>query len=485
MALTRNRLRALSAATLLAAWAWAAAPALAGDCGCPGACDGGCQPACDCAPSCDHGPGCDCAPACDGCEHGCDGCCDKGCNKGCCLTGIFDSCLSGGCDECGGCGCDECGGGCKDDGCCCGFEFSGFIRQSYTWNPDNPQVFPFNGPVTFTDRANEYQMNQLYLIGERAFDEDYCGLQWGGRVDMLYGTDARFTTALGLDDAIISDARSRFYKMAFPQIYAQFGTNDLSVKIGHFYTIIGYEVVPARDNFFVTQSYLMQYAEPFTHTGALASYKMNDQLTVHGGVTRGWDNFEDQNDDYDFLGGVTWSMDDNTSLAFALTTGPQDEAGENTRNVYSVVYVSKFGNCCDPEWTYIFQWDQGWEENTGLNGGDADWYGFSNYLFYQICCDWQVGIRQTWFKDEDGIRVVGLGIPRGIPLAGVPSEWNNISLGAIYTANEHVMVRTEGRWDWADPLVATPPAGIPGHGPFDDFLDRSQFLLATDLIIQW
>lgn len=99
--------------------------------------------------------------------------------------------------------------------------------------------------------------------------------------------------------------------------------------------------------------------------------------------------------------------------------------------------------------------------------------------------DWQVGIRQTWFKDEDGTRVVGLGIPRGIPLAGVPSEWNNISLGAIYTANEHVMVRTEGRWDWQDPLVATPPAGIPGHGAFDDFLDRSQFLLATDLIIQW
>jgi hypothetical protein len=273
--------------------------------------------------------------------------------------------------------------------------------------------------------------------------------------------------------------------MAFPQLYAQFGTNDLSVKVGHFYTIIGYEVVPAKDNFFVTQSYLMQYAEPFTHTGALASYKASDDLTLHGGVTRGWDNWEDVNDDYDFLGGVTWTMDDYSSLAFAITTGPQDPAGVNDRTMYSAVYVSKFGDCCDPEWTYIFQWDQGFEDNTGLGGGDADWYGFSNYLLYQICCDWQVGIRQTWFKDEDGTRVVGLGIPRGIPLAGVPAEWNAISLGAIYTANEHVKFRSEARWDWADPLVAVPPEGVPGHGPFDDFLKQDQFIWANDLVIQW
>lgn len=479
MALTRNRLRALSAATLLAAWAWAAAPAMAGDCGCPGACDGGCQPACG------HGPGCDCAPACDGCEHGCDGCCEKSCNKGCCLSGIFDSCLSGGCDECGGGGCDECGGGCKDTSCCMGFEFSGWLTQSYTWNPDNPQIFPFNGPVTFTDRANEYQMNQLYLVFERALDDETCGWQWGGRADVLYGTDARFTFATGLDDEIISDEDSRFYKLAFPQLYAEFAYNDFAVKIGHFYTIIGYEVVQSTGNFFITHSYNHQYGEPFTHTGFLTSYQLNDSLTIYNGLTRGWDNWEDVNDEYDYLGGVTWTMDDNTSLAVALTTGPQDPAGVNDRTMYSVVYVSQFGDCCDPEWTYILDWNQGWEENTGLGGGDADFYGIGNYLLYTINDCWEAGVRYNWFSDKDGTRVSGLGIPRGWPGVAVPSDWQTISAALRYTPNDRCIIRSEVRWDWVDPLVAVPPPGIPGHGPFDDFLDQDQFLWVNDITFTW
>lgn len=51
--------------------------------------------------------------------------------------------------------------------------------------------------------------------------------------------------------------------------------NGIDVKIGHFYTIIGYEVVTAPDNFFITKPYTMQYGEPFTHTGVLASYAFN------------------------------------------------------------------------------------------------------------------------------------------------------------------------------------------------------------------
>ncbi len=157
--------------------------------------------------------------------------------------------------------------------------FGGWLRQSYTWNPQNP-ANRFNGPVTFTDRSNQYQMNQLYAYLKKDVDTDGCGVDVGGRVDVLYGTDARFTQALGLDDRAISDADSRFYKLAIPQMYASFGWNDLTVNIGHFYTIIGYETVMSPQNFFVTQSFLMQYGEPFTHTGVQATYKANDNWTL-------------------------------------------------------------------------------------------------------------------------------------------------------------------------------------------------------------
>ena len=41
------------------------------------------------------------------------------------------------------------------------------------------------------------------------------------------------------------------YGFALPQVYGEVAMGDLSVKMGHFFTIIGYEVVTAPDNFFL------------------------------------------------------------------------------------------------------------------------------------------------------------------------------------------------------------------------------------------
>lgn len=43
--------------------------------------------------------------------------------------------------------------------------------------------------------------------------------------------------------------------VALPQMYAEAGNQTFSVKAGRFYTIIGYEGVPAPANFFYSKSY--------------------------------------------------------------------------------------------------------------------------------------------------------------------------------------------------------------------------------------
>jgi hypothetical protein len=78
----------------------------------------------------------------------------------------------------------------------------------------------------------------------------------------------------------------------------------LSIKVGHFYTTIGYEVVTAPDNFFYSHAYTMQYVESFTHTGVLASYSVSDSVSKTGGITRGWDNFSESGKNESFLGAV-------------------------------------------------------------------------------------------------------------------------------------------------------------------------------------
>ena len=78
------------------------------------------------------------------------------------------------------------------------FAFYGWLAQGFTINPDDPND-RFNGPLTFNDRSNEYQLNQLYFAFENIVDR--CGCDWdlGGRVDLLYGTDYFFTQAAGLE----------------------------------------------------------------------------------------------------------------------------------------------------------------------------------------------------------------------------------------------------------------------------------------------
>ncbi|MBC7352108.1 MAG: outer membrane beta-barrel protein, partial [Thermogutta sp.] len=150
-----------------------------------------------------------------------------------------------------------------------GFEFGGWVGAGISVVANNP-ADNYNGVVTFNDRDQEFQMNQLNLYLERQVNNGGYGWDWGGRVDVLYGTDARFTQAI---DGLESDwnQTERFYQVALPQFYFDVAYNSWTLRGGHFYTPVGYEAVPVTQNFFYSHSYSHQYGQPFTNTGLLLS----------------------------------------------------------------------------------------------------------------------------------------------------------------------------------------------------------------------
>ena len=232
---------------------------------------------------------------------------------------------------------------------------------------------PWNGTITFVDRSWQFQMNQLNLVNERTLDTEDGGWDWGGRVDLMYGTDTTFTTAAGLDAYnynvynsyfVPKWASSKYYGLALPQLYVELGRGDVSAKFGHFYTPIGYEVVPAVGNFFYTINDTFQYGEPFTHTGFLAQWKANDQLTWFGGLVNGWDNWSSGtslavnssnptfNSNAGFLGGATLKNSDETQALTIFTysgnvmngiyAGPLSGSAINANRSYiSTVYTNE------------------------------------------------------------------------------------------------------------------------------------------------
>lgn len=333
----------------------------------------------------------------------------------------------------------------------------------------------FNGPVTFNDRRGEFQMNQLYTVIERPLDAE-CGLDIGGRVDLLFGTDYIFTQSAGLETESDFDARwnsSRFYGLAMPQLFMEVGNTDLSLKLGHFYTIIGYEVVPAPDNFFYSHAYTMQYAEPFTHTGGLVTWNYDDRWTFSGGIVDGWDKFDPVTSRAAFLGGAAYTPDHGEySMAFSLVTGEEDGAAppvDGNRTMYSFVFSWDRSE----RTKYVLQHDHGVQS---LGGGDTtEWYGLNQYLFYTLDDCWKAGLRAEWFRDDDGARVVGVRPGNDTP-GGHAGHFYNITAGLNWTPNVNLTLRPEVRWDWFDGSNAI-------DEPFDGH--DNQFTVGMDAIVIW
>jgi hypothetical protein len=395
------------------------------------------------------------------------------------------------------CGCDSKGGGKGGKSCSTcqpwrlfptignGWTVEGWLAGGATFNADHPASH-YNGPVTFNDRDREFQVNQAYITMGREADNGGCGWAWGGRMDLLYGTDYIFTQAAGLElqpDGTNAWNGHRQYGFAMPQAYADVAYNDLSVRVGHFYTIMGYEKVQAPSNFFYSHAYTKQYGEPFTHTGALATYNYNDRWTFYGGGVNGWNKFDAVSDKIAFLGGATYTPDHQRyTLTGTFITGEEDGIAPPTtvRSGYSIVFNYNI-NC---RLNYVLQHDNYWQDNDPLNGGaHSEWYGLNQYLFYTVNDRWKLGVRAEWFRDDDGVRASALGSPireaafgGGLPFAAADAAGNyyNVSLGANWTPRSNITVRPEIRWDWSDGNVVQ---------PYDDGTKDSQFTAAVDAIL--
>jgi hypothetical protein len=332
-----------------------------------------------------------------------------------------------------------------------GLTVGGWLEGSVSAN-FNKSEDGFNGTVTFHDRTGEVQLNQAYLWLQKAVTVGGDKFDFGGRIDFMYGSDAIFTQAYGVPTYNWSDwgktnnqrgnwdlnlgRTGRFYSIALPQAYAEFNLpfgNGIDVKVGHFYTPIGYEVVTAPDNLFITKPYTFQYGEPFTHMGILSSYTINPNWSVKlgavtGSASGGWDGtWNKQWGNWAFLGGGTWTSNDAaTTLTVLSTAGNQSTQNQDTWAIYSVVGTH---NITD-KLHYIVQHDHGFADNVQTNIGqhqNVQWYGLMHYLTYDTTDKLTLGLRGEWFSDPDGFRVLN-------PVrCGASTNTDNTNLSGVYS----------------------------------------------------
>lgn len=362
----------------------------------------------------------------------------------------------------------------------------------------------FNGPVVMDDRAGQGMLNQLCLVGHKPLTNESG---WGGRVDLLYGTDWWTAVARGLDAFPFNEVNalgvprwgsSRYYGLALPQFYVEAGREELSLLAGHFYTPLGYEVVPAVGNFFFTRTYLFEYGTPTTHTGVLGTWSPRAGVSVTAGVMNGWDNFSDgmpavANPDYPgagsnlgFIGELLLESEDGErELGFALTSGNEytpraDDIGRpmpptvgnlTMYTVYAVVPLTdRLTSVVEHSNAWQFQADTGFA-NRGQLPGLAQWYGLTHYSYLELREGLAAGLRIEWFRDNNGSRVfypVRNAVTASEPVAGgFAGNFWAITWCLNWRLHANWTIRPELRHDWF-----TPDDYGSGALPFGDVTTR-------------
>lgn len=290
----------------------------------------------------------------------------------------------------------------------------------------------------FNNYPNVLQLQQAWVYAEKVAETCGCGWDWGFRVDYVYGTDGQDVQSFGNVPGIWDEPwdNGGFYGSAIPQAYGEVAYNDLSVKVGHFFQIAGYEKAAAPENFFYSHS-ISFYREPRTHTGALAEYAVSDRLSVQGGWTAGWDTGFDQNGGDMFLGGITFDVTDNMSLAYVVAAGDFGfaTAQGSDSDGYAHTLVLDWDVTC--RLNYVLQTNYADNDLFTALAGPA--LTVNQYLLYDINCKWAVGGRFEY-----------------VHTAGANVDFSEYTIGANYRPRSNILIRPEMRLDVLNDM----PAGL-------------------------
>ena len=394
--------------------------------------------------------------------------------------------------------CDPCGLGCYDINC--GkkaknslWDYGGWIEAGIYGNnlssrnvyyPSGSMTSPYlNGPgeAWYPLSGNSYflgparmvdlQMNQTYGYFGKKLDTRH-GWDIGGRVDIMYGTDAFYTQSNGLE---YGDTHKRWgegdYLLSLPQLYAEIGYRNLSLKAGKFYTPLGHESIMSTGRFFYSTSYATSIVTPITQTGVLATWDANSRLSVFGG----WTNGEDYSQGVYGKGAWTFAGSNNNAALFgfkykvnrkinfgysALVGKEKDFWGTPGATQEYFVHSLIVNIQPNSHWDYTFAWtlrDNEWE-GMGANPV-SNFYGINQELIYKYNSCWAIGLRGEWMYSS------------------LDESLCEVTLGANWTPNNWLLVRPEVRYDYC--------SADGGVYMFNNYSSKDQFGFGVSTVVKF
>ena len=419
------------------------------------ACDPGCAPACVTPATCDPAAAAACnsggRSAAPGCNTGCNAGCNTGCNSTGSRCGSFSAFGNNGCGICDPCaprGCADAFFGKLKKSICDDFCWSGYMNAGYDTN------FRGNRSNGYIDCWNNTTpaFNALYISGVKKAHTDGCGYDIGFGVDFMFGEDSRiFRSARGLDqnwytghmyNPVSGDYDKPSYGFAMPQLYLEAAINYWTVKLGHFYSLLGYEGATADSRFFYTKGIICQLT-PVSQTGVLTSFNGFENLDVTVGWVNGLNNGFD-NSEYNegmVTGAFTYHINNCAYVKYAFLAGTADLGGffglnlfphmKSTGSIHNFILDLKLTRYLESV-SLLYYSDFGGITNLALG----------QHLYYDLNCCAKAGFRAEWMKNT---------------FMGLETELTTLALGLNLHPNgiQNLYIRPELRYDHASGMLGS------------------------------
>jgi hypothetical protein len=296
-----------------------------------------------------------------------------------------------------------------------GINIYGYIEGGYFHDFSAPGRS--SGPtfIGLNSYKNAGTLDKISLNVERAVDPSKKKFDFGFRVEGIWGTDAAFVHSNGL-----VDKQTSRYQGDLLQAYVDVTLPGLPVKIraGKWLALMGFEQFdaniygafgdPARALYSYGYQYL--YAEPTTQTGVLVTYVLNPHWSFDVGFTRGWNqSVKDANNALDFLGRISFTPSDKTSITFVMAEGPEFPTGfghdlprgddSHWWTTFDLVLTQKISEKLSLGLGIDFVYAP---HIPGLKGGGKKWGGVAGYVSYAFDPRFTLNTRLEWFNDSAG-----------------------------------------------------------------------------------
>jgi len=330
---------------------------------------------------------------------------------------------------------------------------SGYVDTSAIWkfgtgNENMPGRAFDGGPNNLGgNKLDGFNLNVVELQLEKPLSED----QWasGYRVQLLLGPDANFynlsPASLGSSDLSVKDA---YVALRVP------AGNGIDFKVGSFATVIGYESFESYLNPNYSRSFGWQL-EPTQHTGALASYKVTDAVSLSAGVANTWNaGINARANRPTGPGGANVAKEsEKTYMASVSVTAPESWGFLKDSAWYFGVIDGLAGNSKDTTSVYAGgslhtpveglsvggAFDYRFNGPNGVTVGNNWAWAIAGYASFQANEKWKFNVRGDYTEGSDGTFYDRIGLNQ--------NRLGALTLTADYALWANVISRAELRWD--------------------------------------